>query len=375
MAIFTLPDFEIEMLNELMDEINQLYEASETTLINLERYPLDIELQQDLYRSVHTIKGNLGFVMFSPVIPLISHVEDLLDNLRKNNVSYTSIMSDLVLLTMDKVKLFTETVIQQGEVKYDADLHVHLGEFLDKMTQENIEEHESLLTNVVLLLDPTLNANTAVEHLSEMPVFSENKSTVDIKSKDDLTFFRDVMQPIEKRSHYWAGKGDRIAKMSLYINEVAGNPIPKEQLIAACYVHDFGMAFVDHTLLHKVNDITEQEKMIIKDHVYGSALLLKNLTPWQHALKIVMQHHERCNGSGYPLGLEANEICDGAKLLATVDSFEALTHERAQSNHIKRPIRRALIQLNAEAEGLFCPNWITHFNTAMRDIIEPKNKL
>jgi HD-GYP domain-containing protein (c-di-GMP phosphodiesterase class II) len=366
MAIFTLPDFEMDMLNELMDEINQLYEASETTLISLERTPDDIELQRALFRAVHTIKGDLGLVMFSPIIPLISHVEDLLDHLRKGKVSYTSIMSDLVLLSMDKVKLFTETAINHGEAQYDNLLYKQLGEQINKINQDNAWEHESLLARAVLLLDPTLNVNIDAE---QSPELFEESNSFDSELKDDLTFFRDVMQPIEKRSHYWAGKGDRIAKMSLYINEVAGNPIPKEQLIAACYVHDFGMAFVNHNLLHKVDDITEQEKMVIKDHVYGSTMLLKNLTHWQHALKIVMQHHERCDGSGYPLGLKSNEICDGAKLLAIVDSFEALTHERAQSNHIKRPIRRAVIQLNAEAEGLFCPQWITHFNTAMMKLI------
>jgi len=366
MAIFTLPDFEMDMLNELMDEINQLYEASETTLINLELTPDDIELQQALFRAIHTIKGDLGLVMFNPIIPLISHIEDLLDHLRKGKVVYTSIMSDLVLLSMDKVKSFTETAINHGEAQYDEVLHEKLGEQINKITQDNAWEHESLLARAVLLLDPTLNVNIDT---SEPTALTEIVDVFDPELKDDLAFFRDVMQPIEKRSRYWAGKGDRIAKMSLYINDVAGNPIPKEQLIAACYVHDFGMAFVNHKLLHKVDEITEQEKMVIKDHVYGSTMLLKNLTQWQYALKIVMQHHERCDGSGYPLGLRDDEICDGAKLLAIVDSFEALTHERAQNNHIKRPIRRALIQLNAEAEGLFCPEWITHFNTAIIKLI------
>lgn len=366
MAIFLLPDFEIHVLHELMDEINQLYEVSEFTLISLEQDPQNIELQQALFRAVHTIKGDLGLVMFSPVIPVITHVEDLLDHLRKGNVLYTSIMSDFVLLSMDKVKLFTETAIANQQVEYDENLYKQIGEVINQISANNPLQHDNLLAQAILLLDPSLNVNNQSVEQSELPAESD---VFDVELKDDLAFFRDVMQPIEKRSRYWAGKGDRIAKMSLYINDIAGNPIPKEQLMAACYVHDFGMAFVNYKLLHKVDDITEQEKLVINEHVYGSTMLLKNLTKWQHALKIVMQHHERCNGSGYPLGLIENEICDGAKLLAIVDSFEALTHERAQSTHIKRPIRRAIIQLNTEADGLFCPKWINHFNTAMTTLI------
>ena len=366
MAIFTLPDLEMDMLNDLMDEINQLYEESETTLIELELKPNDIELQRSLFRAIHTIKGDLGLVMFSPIIPLVSHVEDLLDFLRKGKVTYTSIMSDLVLLTMDRVKVFVETVINQGKVEYDEVLYINLGAQVAKVNPDNPQQHEKLLTKAVLLLDPTLEVDDEDEEPQELP---EVAKRFDVELKDDLTFFREVMQPIERRSRYWAGKGVRIAKMCQYINEVAGNPIPEEQLIAACYVHDFGMAFVNHELLHKPDGLTPQEKMVINDHVYGSTQLLKNLSQWQYALKIVMQHHERCNGSGYPLGLKDEEICDGAKLWAIVDSFEALTHERAQSTHVKRPIRRAVLQLNAEADGLFCPIWMGHFNTAMMKLI------
>lgn len=366
MAIFILPDLEMDMLNDLMDEINQLYEESETTLIDLELKPEDLELQRSLFRAIHTIKGDLGLVMFGPIIPLVSHVEDLLDYLRKGKVTYTSIMSDLVLLTMDRVKVFAETVINEGQIEYDEVLYANLGAQVAKVNPDNTQQHAKLLTQAVLLLDPSLKVDVEAEQPQELPDVAKG---FDVELKDDLTFFREVMQPIERRSRYWAGKGDRIAKMCQYINDVAGNPIPDEQLIAACYVHDFGMAFVNHELLHKSGGLSSQEKMVIKDHVYGSTQLLKNLSQWQYALKIVMQHHERCDGSGYPLGLNDEEICDGAKLLAIIDSFEALTHERAQNTHIKRPIRRAVIQLNSEADGLFCPIWMGHFNKAIIKLI------
>ena len=104
MQTFQHEDLDDEILNDLLEEINELYEASEQTLIELELRPEDNELQRALFRSVHTIKGDLGLVSFTPMIPLLQHVEDLLDFLRKGQIKYTSTMSDLVLLTMDQGK-------------------------------------------------------------------------------------------------------------------------------------------------------------------------------------------------------------------------------------------------------------------------------
>lgn len=364
MQTFSLPDLDPDMLDDLLEEISELYQSSETTLIELESQPDDTELQRALFRAIHTIKGDLGLVGFDPIIPLVSHVEDLLDYLRNGKVVYTSIMSDLVLLTMDKVEQFVEQVIADGAVQYDADLFDQLATQIDRINPDNIDQHEQLLSTAVLLLDPSLNAQKAPSVDSSNIV-----DAVADELADDLTFFRQIILPIERRSRYWTGRADRITKLCLYINEVAGSPIAKEQLIAACYLHDFGMAFISHQVLHKSGQLNEEEKQAVQDHVSVSAQLLQHMPKWQQAKQMIEQHHERCDGSGYPLGLSAERICPGAKLLALADSYEALTHERAQHNHIKRPMRRAVIELNADADRLFCPFWIEHFNQAMMNLM------
>ncbi len=366
MQTFTLPAFDSYILDDLLEEISELYQSSESTLIALEATPEDVELQRALFRAIHTIKGDLGLVSFDPIIPLVSHVEDLLDYLRNGKIEYTSIMSDLVLLTMDKVEQFVEQVIRDGEIEYDNDLYDKLATQIDQITPDNKEKHQDLLTEAVLLLDPSLN-------IQEQPSVSEPvhvSAPIEDELADDLEYFRQIILPIEKRFRYWHGRAERIAKFCMYVNEIAGKPIPEEQLIAACYLHDFGMGFISHNLLHKVGRLSQDERLILQQHVYTSARLLKHLPTWQPALEIIMQHHERSDGSGYPLGLKEHEICDGAKLLALADSYEALTHERSHSNHIKRPMRRAVIELNADADKLFSPVWIEHFNKAMINLMQ-----
>lgn len=376
MQTFEHEDLDDEILGDLLEEINELYEESEQTLIDLEESPSDNELQRSLFRSIHTIKGDLGMVNFTPLIPLLQHVEDLLDFLRNGQIKYTSTMSDLVLLSMDRVKIFVESCISTGSAQYDEELFKHLVKHINKIKPDNTEQHEKLLKECVLLLDPSLDAEKDVspeEALTANADSSEDSTFNDIgipsdvaeDKQIDIRFFRELMKPIERRSMYWEGRGDRIAKLAVLINKLAGDQIDNEQLLVACYVHDFGMAFMPLDILHKRDELQMSEFNLLRSHVYKSSRLLEHLDQWNEARKIVMQHHERCDGTGYPMGLTSPDICEGAKLLGIIDTFEALTHQRARDSHLKRPKKRAVIEMNSLPKGLFCPRWMKLFNVAM----------
>jgi hypothetical protein len=307
MQTFQHEDLDDDILNDLLEEINELYEASEQTLIELELRPEDNELQRSLFRSVHTIKGDLGLVSFTPMIPLLQHVEDLLDYLRKGQITYTSTMSDLVLLTMDRVKIFVESCIRSGSAEYDAQLYTKLVEQISKITPENGALHEKLLTDAVVLLDPSLGSDVQSDDSNQADIGSVTLANTGIpkgiskEKQADVLFFRELMKPIERRSMYWEGRGDRIAKLAFFVNKVAGSPIQEDQLAVACYVHDFGMAFMPLKILHKQGKLDDNEFNLMRSHVYKSSRLLEHLSQWNEARKIVMQHHERADGTGYPL--------------------------------------------------------------------------
>ena len=259
MQVFKHEDLDDDILSDLLEEISELYEASEQTLIELELKPEDNELQRALFRSIHTIKGDLGLVNFSPLIPLLQHSEDLLDYLRKGQIKYTSNMSDLVLLIMDRVKVFVQSCIKTGQAEYDKDLYSKLIEAITRITPENAAEHESLLASAVMILDPSIDLGFKQKNAGNSPTNKSHsgiattgipKSTSN-EAREDLVFFRELMKPIEKRSIHWEGRGDRIAKLAGYINKIAGSPIDEVQLAVACYMHDFGMAFMPISVLHK----------------------------------------------------------------------------------------------------------------------------
>ena len=375
MQTFVPDELEEDILSDLMEEINELYESSEQTLIELELRPEDNELQRALFRSIHTIKGDLGLVNFTPMIPLLQHVEDLLDYLRKGQVSYTSTMSDLVLLTMDRVKAFVEAVMAEGKAEYDNTLHEQLVLAISRISPDNTVEHEKLLTEAVLLLNPALDVVTDGGDPDKVQIKPPTLATTGIpkdmssEKKLDVLFFRDLMQTIERRSNYWAGRGDRIAKLAMYINDIAGNPIEEDQLAVASYVHDFGMAFMPLKILHKGDALSEIEFNLMRSHVYKSARLLEHLDQWDMARKIVMQHHERTDGTGYPLGLKEEGICEGAKLLAIIDTYDAMTHSRAHNEDNLLSKKEAVIAINRSAKGQFSMKWVRHFNQGMTSLL------
>jgi HD-GYP domain-containing protein (c-di-GMP phosphodiesterase class II) len=160
----------------------------------------------------------------------------------------------------------------------------------------------------------------------------------------------------------------------LILNRLAGRPVNEQDLAVAVYVHDFGMAFIPVELLHKQTQLDDAEILLLRSHVQSSAQLLQQLPRWQAAREIVLQHHEAVDGSGYPFGLREREISDGAKMLAIADSFDAMTHHRAYASHQKRPIIRAVKEINQCAGKQLSPYWVEVFNRAVAPVLAARKQ-
>lgn len=372
MQTFAHDHTEEDILHDLMEEINELYEASEQTLIELEIKPEDNELQRALFRQLHTIKGDLGLVGFAPMLPLMQHVEDLLDMLRKGQVRYTSNMSDVVLQSMDQVKQFVKVCIQDGKTQYDDALLNNVIILIKDIAPNQHTENEVILAQAAAILqgqNPQVTNKLSIDTLNQASLTKSGiPKEIAPLLKADMLFFRELMQPIEKRVLALQGRGDRIAQMAHLINTYAGLPIPPEQLSVACYMHDFGMAFMPPSLVNQTH-LSEQEQQLMKSHVYKSGRFLEHMDAWNEARKIIMQHHERCDGSGYPMGIAADDICAGAKLLGILDTYYDLHHADLGTENENLAQKRALVAINKHYQGQFCPVWLGHFNQTLARVL------
>lgn len=134
---------------------------------------------------------------------------------------------------------------------------------------------------------------------------------------------------VETRDLYTAGHQKRVAQLACKIAEemkLEDNRI--RGLRMAAVIHDIGKIYVPAEILSKPSKLSNLEYDFIKEHPKVSYDILKTIEfPWNVA-EIVLQHHERINGTGYPYGLISKEIMLEAKILAVADVVEAMTFHR-----------------------------------------------
>lgn len=95
-------------------------------------------------------------------------------------------------------------------------------------------------------------------------------------------------------------------------------------------LHDLGKLQIDRAILNKQTPLTPEELRIIQHHPIESVRLLSsNNTITEQVKQMILQHHERFDGRGYPLGLGGDELMTGSKIISIVDSFHALIGRRA----------------------------------------------
>jgi HD-GYP domain-containing protein (c-di-GMP phosphodiesterase class II) len=133
----------------------------------------------------------------------------------------------------------------------------------------------------------------------------------------------------EKKDPYTAGHQQRVALLALAIGTSLGLSQERIKGMAiAAAMHDLGKIGVPGELLSKPGLINEHEYWIIKTHCQVGYDILRHIEfPWPVA-EIVLQHHERVNGSGYPRGLRGSEILKEAAIVAVADVVEAMSSHR-----------------------------------------------
>jgi len=133
---------------------------------------------------------------------------------------------------------------------------------------------------------------------------------------------------VEKRDPYTAGHQRRVAHLAAAIAQEMGLPPERiEGIHLASVVHDVGKVQIPSEILTKPGRLTDLEYRLIQGHSQGGHEILKPIEfPWPIA-QIVLQHHERLDGKGYPHGLGEEALLE-AKIVAVADVVEAMTSHR-----------------------------------------------
>ncbi len=138
-----------------------------------------------------------------------------------------------------------------------------------------------------------------------------------------------VQSIIKAEDPFIADHQERVAKLAAALAEDLGLPKDKiEGIYVAANFHDIGNFFVPTRILSKPSGLTSEERRVIQRHVNPGHDILNYIKfPWPVA-KVVLQHHERLDGSGYPGGIKDDEIIFESRILAVADVMEAMASDR-----------------------------------------------
>ncbi|MBC9251727.1 phosphohydrolase [Pseudomonas alcaligenes] len=357
-------DLNQELLEEFRIETAELLPRCEQLLIELEQHPLDSGRLRELFRLVHTIKGNLGIVELNALLPLPQALEDVLDALREDRLRFDSLLGDILLLSLDHLRELITEALDNRPARLDQRERKNLCQALQALAAAPSARQTEIRRTLLQHLDPNTRLQpTALPSQSQLLQLL-NLHGIEVGA--DLHFFSELMTAGEQRSPYWHGRGMRLLALALAMNETADSPIDAAQLASAVCLHDLGMAFLPLELLHKEEQLSREERRQMQSHPRQAAELLRRMPAWELASEIILQHQEHVDGSGYPKGLQEAEITPGALLLNIVDTFDARTHERAHQTLSKRPRLRAILEINNLSGRQFSSYWVEIFNRTLQ---------
>jgi HD-GYP domain-containing protein (c-di-GMP phosphodiesterase class II) len=124
-------------------------------------------------------------------------------------------------------------------------------------------------------------------------------------------------------------------------------------LFWAARLHDIGKIGIPDPVLSKTGPLNSEEWRLVRMHPTIGASLITALSPLAHLAPIVLSHQERYDGTGYPAGLQGQDIPIGARLLAVVDAYDAMTSDRVYRRAL--PHDTAVVELEQHAGRQFDP--------------------
>ena len=140
---------------------------------------------------------------------------------------------------------------------------------------------------------------------------------------------------LDTRDAYTRGHSDRVAMYAMAITNELGRgeeaDLPggfRDELRLAALLHDIGKIGIRDEILLKPAALTDQEYGVIKKHPVLGAEIVKSSGALDYIVPGILYHHERCDGSGYPLGLTGEEIPLVARIIGLADAFDAMTSDR-----------------------------------------------
>lgn len=234
-----------------------------------------------------------------------------------NTINMLNLYSVMVVTVMEDIDFATtyyeKTRLSQGFIKFNEAYNRAMLIFKKKMVNFLLTNApvsgESLMELYQQIVDPVNDKNRILDYLYNMH-----------PSEDDLT-----------HAHFL----NSALIAGVFASWLDLTRVETNTLVQCGFLYDLGKLRLPHSLIWKPDKLTDVEFMKIKTHTMIGFDMLKDMHLNENVIKATLQHHERCDGSGYPSKLKGNQINKFAKIIAIIDAYDAMTSARMyrQSKH------------------------------------------
>ncbi|EPY2309599.1 diguanylate cyclase [Clostridium sporogenes] len=160
-------------------------------------------------------------------------------------------------------------------------------------------------------------------------ILDELKNDIDEKHIDLVTSIKTLISVINAKDRYTYGHVERVVLYSrLLADKLKLSEEDKKIFIYGAYMHDIGKINISREILNKKMPLAKEEWEILKQHPVNGVEIIKPVSSLQSISDLILHHHERYDGKGYPDNLKGDNIPFLARALTVVDSFDAMTSNR-----------------------------------------------
>jgi len=219
----------------------------------------------------------------------------------------------------------------------------------------NMKTDEDLIQQITVFT--AIAANAITNYFLHHTIRIMNEELQQTKEEKDawyLSTVETIRLAIDAKDHYTCGHSDKVSEYSVKIGRALGL---SESLIDTLKhsgtFHDVGKIGIEDGILKKAGCLTNEEYEEIKKHPQRGALILSAVSTFKDIVPVVLYHHERYDGRGYPKGLQGNEIPLLARILSIADALDAMTTDRIYCS--RKNLNDTIIELETGSGTQFDP--------------------
>ena len=202
-------------------------------------------------------------------------------------------------------------------------------------------------------------------------ILDELKSDIEEKDVELVTSIKTLIGVINAKDRYTYGHSERVVFYSrLLADKLELSNEDENLLVYGAYMHDIGKINISRDILVKKMPLTNEEWEILKCHPVEGTEIIKPVKSLENIIPIILHHHEKYDGTGYPGQLKGENIPYLARVLTVVDSFDAMTSNRPYN--VRKTYDEAIVELRKYSGTQFDPEIASKF---IEVIQENKDKL